>query len=188
MNYPLKLQMALTQMCIDINNATNVNGIDHLSELPRLFECNGYKFPEWLRVWIKLLEDDPLLNAEEHFNKPKVKIPAFNDMAPKYINKNSDEIMIVNSAINSICSVPNSAQHNALFVIASQILSDSTDNNPLSYEWHCKTDEFQYLSNRNNYAVFVKILQREMEFWQGNIKGKSNPPPKIGLKPAIQCI
>lgn len=186
MTYPLKIQQALTQVCIDINDAKNLEEIDHLTEFPELLERNGYTFPSWIRAWMKMLGDDSLLNAEEHFHKPKVKIPAFSSMVPKYVNNNSIEIIKVNSAINAICSIPNSPQRNALFVIASQILSNSIEDNPLAFEWHCKTDDTQSLSNKNNFALFIKILEREIDFWQDFQKSRSNPPPKIKLQPSAQ--
>jgi hypothetical protein len=186
MIYPLKIQLALTQVCIDINNAKNISDIDHLAELPKLLEQYGYTFPSWLKVWMKMLEDDPLLNAEEHFSMPKLKLSHFMGEASysAYKNKKRLELMKVDAAISSICSVQNSAYRNALFVIASQILLDSTADSALSFEWHCKTDEIQSLTNKHNYSLFVEILQRETDFWQFIPTSRSNPPPKIKLQPS----
>lgn len=189
MTYPLKLQMALTQACIDISNANNIQDINHLLDLPELLERNGYPTPSWLKIWMKLLEEDPLLNAEEHFNKPKVKMPVFNGMSRSgYMNKNSIEFIKVDAAISSICGEPNSALRNLLFVVASQILSDSTEDNSLSYEWHCGTDEMQSLSNRDNYALFIKMLQREVGFWQDSAVRRIKTPPKLKHQPATKSM
>jgi hypothetical protein len=189
MNYPLKLQAALTQVCIDIHNAKDINDIDHLADLPELFERNGYAFPLWIKVWMQLLNDDPLQNAEEHFKKPKVKSSVFFDDIPSsYMRKNDLEKMKVDLAISTICSDPHSAKRSALFVIASVLLSDSMDSNDLGFEWHSRTDEMQSLTDRNNYAVFVEILQREVDFWQDSTKSRNNPPPKVKLNPLAQRI
>jgi hypothetical protein len=191
MNYPLKLQVALTQVCIDINNAKDINDIDRLaelselSELSELFEKNGYAFPLWIKIWMQLLKDDPLLNAEEHFKKPKVKSSAFDGMSSSwYIHNNNLEIIKVESAITAICCDPHAAQRSALFAIAAVILSDAIDNNYLGFEWHSRTDEMQSLTNKHNFAIFVEILQRESNFWQEGNKTKNNPPPKAKLHPS----
>lgn len=189
MTYPLKIQMALTQACIDMNNANNIHDIDHLIELPDLLERNGHTSPAWLKIWMKLLEDDPLLNAEEHFNKPQLKIPALCDMShSSYMNKSNAEIKKVDAAISSICCEPNSAMRNALYVIAAQILSDSIENNPLADTWHRGTDEMQSLSNRDNYALFVKMLEREIEFWQDSVRSRGKTPPKLQHQPASKSM
>ncbi|MDP2100914.1 MAG: hypothetical protein Q8J77_00445, partial [Methylotenera sp.] len=74
------------------------------------------------------------------------------------------------------------AQRSALYVIASQILSDLTGHDyddGLSCEWHRKTNETQSLTDLNNFLVFVAMLKREIAFWQDGVKSKGKMPPKL---------
>ena len=183
MNYPIKLQVMLTQLCHDLNNANDVDYIAHLNEVRELFEINGYAFPDWLNAWAKQIQKSPLLNAEEHFKKPQEIKSVYKEMSRRGLERSSLEILKINSAVSSICPNSNSALRNALFTIASQILSDSTTNR-LSSEWHCKTDEVQSLENRNNYDLFVFILKRETKFWQEDVKVKNSAPPKLKSIPS----
>ena len=188
MDLPLKLKAALTQVCVEIHNATNVTAIDYLADLLELFEKFGYAFPCWISAWVQMLADDPLLNAEEHFKKPKVRSSVFDSMSSRDKHNNNFEKVKVDEAITAICNDPYSAKRNALFVIASVILSNTTDNNDLSYEWHCRTDELQSLTNKHNFALFVMMLHREIEFWQLDSKSRNNPPPKSRLTLSQQSI
>ena len=183
MDLPLKLKAALTQVCVEIHNATGINTIDYLADLPRLFEAFGYTFPMWIQVWVQLLEDNPVMNAEEHFKKPKDRSSVLDSLCSGCKSNNDLEKVKVDEAITALCSDPYSAKRNALFVIASVILSNDND---LSYEWHCRTDEVQSLTNKHNYSVFVMMLNREIDFWQMDNKSRNNPPPKAKLRPSTQ--
>ncbi|MDP2100847.1 MAG: hypothetical protein Q8J77_00100, partial [Methylotenera sp.] len=103
MNYPLKLQVALTQACIDIHNANNINGIDDVLETQSSFESAGYHFPMWLSVWIKQLETDPLLTAEECFKQPKAQMSGFENMSfsIRYTNEELIEQIKIEAAIRA---------------------------------------------------------------------------------------
>lgn len=181
--------MALTQACIEIHNASSIKDIEHLLEMPELFEKNGYTFPSWITSWMKMLADDPLLNAEEHFNRPQYISDVFTDLGMKFPNwQNNADILRATTAINTICSDHYSPKRYALFAIATEILFGKNEFSELAHEWHCNSNEWYSLSHQPNYFLFLSILNREIAFWQDIGRNRISPPLVLKLNPSFNSI
>ena len=185
---PIKLQMALTQACIDLHNANSTKDIEHLSEMSVLFEKNGYTFPGWISAWMKLVEEDSLLNAEEHFNKTRDGLFMTEESEKSYRIAEKLLVSKATRAIDTICNDYYSPKRYALFVIASEILLDKNEFNELGHEWHCKSNEFYTLSHQPNYWLFLEMLKREIDFWQESARNRISPPAVHKLTPSINSI
>lgn len=188
MKYPSKLEVTLTQACIDLHNARNMADVEAVLTLLEEFDQLRYAVPEWMTSWIIKTMQNPLLTAEEHFKMPKPTIFAGMRRSDNQTNKQINyEIIERNKLEGSIQAAGcdnHIAMRNAAFMIASRMLSNASGSydefgGGLAYEWHCNTSDSQSLSDSGNYEVLVGVLKRETEFWQIGVKARAKVAPRL---------
>lgn len=187
MKYPSKLEVTLTQACIDLHSARNVADVESVLSLLEEFDQLGYAIPEWLTAWIILTMQNPLLTAEDHFKMPKSPIFAGIRWQDNPINDQTNYEKIELSKLEHAIQIAGCNNHvamrNSAFMIASRTLLNASGSydgygGGLGYEWHCCTSDSQSLIDPGNLKLLVEILQRETEFWQIGIKART----KVGAR------
>lgn len=183
MQYPSKLEVILTQACVDLHHAQNSADVDLVIHNLIVFEQSNCELPEWLKAWIDITKKNPHLTAEEHYKLPEIdlcsglsKISEQRAAAYKVIEIN--QLKKLNIAINMADCDTETALRNCAYMIASRMLknpfgSDCEHGGELGYEWHCKIDFDDSLSNPRNFKVLVNILRRETAFWHFDVKATS---------------
>lgn len=179
MKYPVKLQTTLTLACIDLHNARSKADVESVLDSLEEFDQLNHPVPEWMLAWIVATLQHPLLTAQEHLKLPKPPSP-FAGMGPKHHQPDREKIeqKRLQDAIHEAgCDDP-VPKKMAAIMIADRLLSNASGSSDeygggLGYEWHCKATDSGALSDSRNYALMVEILQRETDFWQDGVKGKS---------------
>lgn len=188
MKYPSKLEVTLTQACIDLHNARNIADVESVLSLLEEFDQLRYAVPEWLTAWIILTMQNPLLTAEEHFKMPKPSVFVGMRWKDNQSNDQTNHELIEQNKLEYAIQFAGCDSHiamrNVAFMIASRTLMNATGacdgyGGGLGYEWHCKTTQSQLLEDTENLNVLVQILQRETGFWQQGVKARAKVSPRL---------
>lgn len=154
---PQRIKEELTKACTMAHQATTPTDIANVLLIKTQIENCGFKTPCWFDLLISWKQAKVYLTTEEYFNY--------------FSGIRTEEISAVNRAVRIVMDEDSEPLKQALYAISNQVLLDHQESEDgLSFEFHCKRDEYQKLSDQHNFSVFKKILERESAFWQYDLK------------------
>lgn len=189
MEYPTKLEVILTQACIDLHNSQSSTDVDLVINNLKYFEQSNFALPEWLMAWIDITKKNPHLTAEEYYKRPKINsFPGFTESCDKSFAEMQayeiNQLKKLDIAVKMAKCDREPALRNCAYMIASRMLensfgSDCEFGGELGFEWHCGLDFDDSLYNPNNFKLMVKILLRETAFWHSDVKSSTKKEVKL---------